>query len=142
MTRIEAETLQYNPAEALQIGLNALKDLGIEIPMHPSPEYYQDLKDRLTDLLANRPEGNWVDEPNMTDETALAISSLLASEMSTSYICHPPLFPVFSLRNAILALEYGVSSWTPHAFAGLKKQLYAIYKYCLPMKSKAWVLIG
>jgi predicted ATPase/signal transduction histidine kinase/CheY-like chemotaxis protein len=119
MTRIEAETLQYNPSEALQIGLNALKDLGIEIPMNPSQEYLQDLKDRLIDLLANRPKGNWAKEPNMTDETALAISSLLASEMSTSYICHPPLFPVFSLRNAILALEYGVSYWTPHAFAGI-----------------------
>ena len=119
MIRIEAETLRYNLHEALQIGLEALKEHGIEIPMQPTQEDYQALKNRLVELLADRPEKNWAELPEMTDGTALAISALLASEMSTSYISYPPIYEIVSYQNAILTLESGISPWSPFAFAGV-----------------------
>ena len=119
MIRIEAETLQYNLPRALQIGLESLKTLGTEIPMQPTREDYQSLKDRLVKLLAKRPEKNWAELPNMTDKKALAISALLASEMSTSYISYPPIYEIVAYQNAILTLEFGVSPWSPFAFTGV-----------------------
>jgi len=113
MTRIEAETLQYNPNGAMKIGLEVLKDLGMEIPAHPDAEDYQHLKDRLVDLLAGSSVDNLAELPEMSDETALSASALLASEMSTSYIADPPLFPIIAYRGAILTLEFGLNAWSP-----------------------------
>jgi predicted ATPase/signal transduction histidine kinase/DNA-binding response OmpR family regulator len=133
MARIEAETIQYNLPQALQIGLEALKDLGIEIPMHPSAEYYQNLKDRFVDLLSRRRETNWAELPQMSDETALAVSSLLASEMSTSYIGNPPLYPIVAYRNAILTLEFGVSPWSPFCFVGVATDAVSLVNHETPV---------
>jgi len=119
MVRIEADMLRYNFPGALQVGLKALKDLEVDIPFQPSQEDYTSLKERLIELVAQRPEKNWAELPDMTDETALAISVLLASEMSTSFISHPPIYSIVSYRSAILTLEYGVSPWSPFAFMGV-----------------------
>jgi PAS domain S-box-containing protein len=119
MIRIEAETLKYNLPKALQIGLEALKDLGMDIPMQPTQADYQSLKDRLVELLEERSEKNWVELPEMTDGTALAISALLASEMSTSFVGYPPIYTIVSYANAILTLEHGIGPWSPFAFVGI-----------------------
>jgi PAS domain S-box-containing protein len=133
MARIEAETIQYNLSQALQIGLEALKDLGIEIPMHPSAEYYQSLKAGLVDLLSRKRETNWAELPQMSDETALAVSSLLASEMSTSYIANPQLYPIVAYRNAILTLEFGVSPWSPFCFLGVATDAVSLVNHETPV---------
>jgi PAS domain S-box-containing protein len=119
MIRIEAETMQYNLPKALQFGLQALKDLGVDIPMQPTDANNQKVKDRLTDILSKRSNINWADLPEMTDKTALAKSALLASLMSTSYVGHPPIYAIVSYSNAILTLEHGVSPWSPFAFTGV-----------------------
>ncbi|MFC2055284.1 AAA family ATPase, partial [Chloroflexota bacterium] len=113
MTQIEAETVRYNFAKALKIGLRALKELGIEIPTLPDEGIYQSLRDRLVALLDSRSEEIWVGLPEMYDETAIAISSLLASEMVTTYVGNPPLFPIITYRGAILTLEFGLDVWSP-----------------------------
>ncbi len=119
MVRIEVENLQYNLPKALQMGLEALKDLGVDIPMQPSQIDYQSLKDRLVELLEERSEKKWTELPEMTDGTALAISALLASEMSTSFVSFPPIYTIVSYTNAILTLERGIGPWSPFAFVGV-----------------------
>ena len=113
MALIEAETMQYNPSRALQIGIEALRELDIEIPMQPSAEYHQSLRRRLVDFLSTRPAHRWAEQQEMSDETALVASSLLASIMSTSYIVNPPLFPIISYQGALLTLEFGLDVWSP-----------------------------
>jgi len=82
-------------------------------------EYYKSLNRRLVDLLSSRSEKSWADYPEMSDETALVSSSLLASIMSTSYIVNPPLFPIVGLQGALLTLEYGLNAWSPFFFGGI-----------------------
>ena len=55
----------------------------------------------------------------MSDETALAASSLLASIMSTSYIVNPPLFPIIAYHGALLTLEFGLDVWSPFFVGGV-----------------------
>jgi PAS domain S-box-containing protein len=117
MVQTEAETIQYNFSKALDIGLEALRDLGIDIPAQPDPEDYQLLKERLVASLARRSDESWLEMPQMSDETALAASSLLASEMSTTYIGNPSLYPIIAYEGAILTLEFGIDTWSPFFLA-------------------------
>jgi PAS domain S-box-containing protein len=119
MALIEAETMQYNPSRALQIGIEALRGLGIEIPMQPSTEYHQGLRRRLVDLLSTGTAQRWAQQQEMSDETALVASSLLASIMSTSYIVNPPLFPIIAYQGALLTLEFGLDVWSPFFIGGV-----------------------
>ena len=119
MTQIEAETAQYNFANALEIGLDILRDLGIEIPSQPTPEDYQGLNDKFIALLTGRSIKTVAELPEMSDEMALAASSLFASEMSTAYIGDPPLFPIISYNGAILTLEFGLDVWSPFFIGGI-----------------------
>ena len=55
MTQIEAETSQYNFAEALEIGLDLLRTLGVDIPAQPTGEDIQRLNNNLLGLLTTEP---------------------------------------------------------------------------------------
>jgi PAS domain S-box-containing protein len=119
MTQIEAETAQYHVVEALDMGLEMLRDLGFEIPEQPTAEDINSLHDKFIGLLSSNPLEHIARLPRMWDERALAASSLFASIMSTSYIINPPLFPIISYNGAILTLEYGLDVWAPFFFGGV-----------------------
>jgi PAS domain S-box-containing protein len=119
MTTIEAETAQYNFAKALEIGLDVLKDLGVEIPRQPTPEDFQKLNEKLMNLLTSRPAEKVAELPEMSDETALAASSLLASEMSAAFVINPSLYPIIAHRGSIFTLEFGLNVWSPLFFGNI-----------------------
>jgi len=119
MAQIEAETAQYNLAEALEIGLNVLGELGYDIPAQPAAEDRRRLHEKFIGLLTSKPMERLAQIPAMSDQKASAASSLFASIMSTSYIINPPLFPIISYKGAILTLEYGLDVWAPFFFGGV-----------------------
>jgi PAS domain S-box-containing protein len=119
MTQIEAETAQYHVIEALNMGLEVLRDLGFEIPAKPTAEDIKSLNDKFIGLLSSNPLDQISRLPRMSDKKALAASSLFASIMSTSYIINPSLFPIISYNGAILTLEYGLDVWAPFFFGGV-----------------------
>jgi predicted ATPase len=113
MTQTEAETAQYNFAKALEIGLDVLRDLGFEIPLQPTAKDSRRLHDKFIGLLTSKPMERLAQMPAMSDEKALAASSLFASIMSTAYIANPPLFGIISYQGAILTFEFGLDVWSP-----------------------------
>ena len=119
MTRIEAETGQSNFAKALEIGLGALRDLGFEIPVQPTAEYSRRLNDKFIGLLTSKPMERLAQLSEMSDEAALAASSLFASVMSTAYIGDPRLFPIISYQGAILTFKFGLDVWSPFFIGGI-----------------------
>jgi PAS domain S-box-containing protein len=119
MTQIEAEGAQYNFPEALEIGLDVLRDLRAEIPSQPTPEDIQDLSGIFIDMLTGRTQKGMAELPEMSDETALAVSTIFASIAAPSYIIVPPLFPIICTRGAILTLEFGLNTWSPFFFGAI-----------------------
>jgi predicted ATPase len=81
MTQIEAETGQSNFARGLEIGLNVLRDLGIEIPVQPTAEDGRRLNDKFIGLLTSKPMERLARLPEMSDEKALAASSLFNHQL-------------------------------------------------------------
>ena len=116
MITIEAKTVQYNFPEALEIGLNVLRQLEVDIPEQPDQDDYQNLNVHLVDLLSNVSLESIPDLPEMTDDRAVAISFILASEMSTAYIVDPALSVIIQYLGAIYSLEYGLNAWSPFFF--------------------------
>ncbi|UCC52677.1 MAG: hypothetical protein JSV68_01655, partial [Anaerolineaceae bacterium] len=110
MIRIEAEGAQYNFPKALEIGLDVLRDLGVEIPAQPSQEDIQDVTRIFNDMLTSRPRRSLAELPEMTDETALFASAIFASIGAASFTVNPPLFPIICTRGAILTLEFGFNT--------------------------------
>jgi predicted ATPase/signal transduction histidine kinase/CheY-like chemotaxis protein len=119
MALIEAETGQSRLTEALRLGRDVLGELGFEIPAQPTAEDGRRLNDKLTRLLTTTPTERTAQLPRMSDQKALAASSIFASEMSTSYIGDPPLFPIISYNGAILTLEFGLDVWSPFFIGGV-----------------------
>jgi predicted ATPase/tRNA A-37 threonylcarbamoyl transferase component Bud32 len=113
MTQIEAETGQYDFAKALEIGLDVLRGLGFEIPAQPTAEDSRRLKDKFISLLTSKPLEGLAQLPEMSDESAVAASSLFASEISTAYFSYRPLLPILCYHGAILTLEFGLDVWSP-----------------------------
>jgi len=119
MTQIEAATAQSRFAEGLDLGLAALKDLAFEVSPQPTPAEGLRLHERFIGLLTGKPMERLDQLPRMSDETAIAASSLLASMMSTAYIVNPPLFSIISYQGAILTFEFGVDAWSPFFVGGV-----------------------
>ncbi|MBD3854052.1 MAG: AAA family ATPase, partial [Acidobacteria bacterium] len=119
MTQIEAATAQSRFGEGLDLGLTALRNLGVDIPAQPTPEEGLRLHERFVGLLTSKPMDRLDRLPRMSDERAMAASALLASVMSTAYIANPPLFPIISYQGAILTFEFGVDIWSPFFVGGI-----------------------
>jgi PAS domain S-box-containing protein len=119
MTQIEAATAQSQAVEGLNLGLAALRDLGVDIPMQPTPQEGLRLHEKFIGLVTNESIERLDQLPIMSDESAMAISTLLASVMSTAYIANPPLFPIISYNGAILNFEFGLDVWLPFFVGGI-----------------------
>jgi PAS domain S-box-containing protein len=119
MVRIEAEGAQYNFPKALEIGLDVLRDLGVEIPARPTPEDIQNLSRIFNDMLTSRTRRSLAELPEMTDETALVASTIFASIGAASFTVNPPLFPIICTRGAILTLEFGFNTLSPFFFGAV-----------------------
>jgi len=119
MTQIEAATARSLFTEGLDLGLAALRDLGVEIPVQATPQEVLRLHERFVGLLTNEPLERLNQLPRMSDETAMATSALLASVMSTAYVVNPPLFPIISYQGGILTFEFGVDVWSPFFVGGI-----------------------
>ncbi|MBL0712138.1 MAG: AAA family ATPase, partial [Desulfosarcina sp.] len=117
MVQIEAATTLYDFNAAVEIGLDVLEKLGFEIVLNPGSEDYQYLIKRFSDLLTDRPMEVIAGLSEMTDERVLAASTLITATMVPIYIIKPQLFPVVGFTGAILTLEFGYFTWSPHFFS-------------------------
>ena len=119
MTQIEAATAQAQFSNGLDLGLAALRDLGVDVPVQPTPEDSRHLHEKFIGLLTNEPMERLDQLTRMSDERSMAASALLASVMSTAYIANPPLFPIISYHGAILSFECGLDVWSPFFVGGV-----------------------
>jgi predicted ATPase len=113
MTQIEAATSQSRHLEGLDLGLAALRDLSVEIPVQPTQEEGLRLREKFIGLLTSKPMERIQQLPRMYDQRAMAASALIATMMGTAYIANPPLLSILSYHGVILTLEFGLDVWSP-----------------------------
>ncbi len=104
---IKACGAQHKATEAVTTAFKILKELGVELPDHPTPS---DIQTEVTEVslnLAAQDIQDLVELPDMKEARALAAMRILSRVMSLVYQAVPDLFPLFACKQVNLSLKYG-----------------------------------
>ncbi|WP_392535558.1 AAA family ATPase [Nostoc sp. C117] len=126
--KIQADMAQLKKLEAVKVGLEALKLLGISIPESPEPS---DIQQALTQIASNL-DGKNIEElinlPLMTDIEHLAAAMMLTSIGPATYQAAPILFPLVICELVNLSIKYGNSPCSSYGYASYGIFLNAIFQ--------------
>nr|WP_228053809.1 PAS domain S-box protein [Nodosilinea sp. LEGE 07298] len=109
---------QGNLKEALKIGLEVLKLLGVILPEDPSELDVRDGLESTAALLAEREIEDLINLPEMTAPEPLAAMSILANIGSAAFIASPALVILVACKMVNLSINYGNATWSPLGCAG------------------------
>nr|WP_253274379.1 AAA family ATPase [Myxosarcina sp. GI1] len=109
---------QGNLKEALKIGLEALKLLGVILPEDQSELDVLGGLESTSVLLAEREIEDLINLPEMTAPEPLAAMSILANIGSAAFIASPALVILIACKMVNLSINYGNATWSPLGCAG------------------------
>jgi predicted ATPase len=109
---------QGNLKEALKIGLEVLKLLGVILPENPSELDVRGGLESTAALLAEREIEDLINLPEMTAPEPLAAMSILANIVAAAYIVSPALWILIECKPVNLSINYGNAVWSPLYYAG------------------------
>ncbi len=112
---IGINTVEFNLPEALATGVEALKELGVVIPVLDSDAALHSEADEIDRLLAERDMDRIDQWPEMTDRNALAVMGLLTHLVPTAYIANAGIFPGLAIEFVRRAITGGLSPYAPFA---------------------------
>ncbi|MEG3954069.1 AAA family ATPase [Microcoleus sp. herbarium2] len=115
--QIEAYMAQNKLQEALNTGLQVLKQLGVEFPSEPNFSDIGQALGETASILSGKGTEDLIDLPLMTDPQQLATITILSSLFTPAYIALPPLAPLVVCKQVNLSVQYGNASLSPYAFA-------------------------
>ncbi len=117
-SRIQRYLSQSNLKEALKIGLEVLKLLGVILPENPSELDVRGGLESTAVLLAEREIEDLINLPEMTAPEPLAAVSILANIGSAAFIASPALVILIACKMVNLSINYGNATWSPLGYAG------------------------
>ncbi|MEG4069912.1 AAA family ATPase [Microcoleus sp. Pol11C2] len=115
--QMQAYMGQNKLQEALGMGLQVLKLLGIEFPNSPNQSDIGHALTQTTSILSGKQIENLIDLPQMTDPHQLATIRILSTLFSSAYIALPSLVPLVICKQVDLSVLYGNASVSPPAYA-------------------------
>ncbi|MEH2282628.1 MAG: AAA family ATPase [Nostoc sp.] len=105
--QIAAQTAQSKLLEAIAVGRDALKQLGVELPIEPNDAEIS----KALQVLASQLEGKRIEEladlPMMTDPQAQAAMQVLGMLFAPVFQGMPGLLPLISSTMVSLSLQFG-----------------------------------
>jgi PAS domain S-box-containing protein len=116
-SRIQRHLSQGNLKEALKIGLEVLKLLGVILPENPSELDVQGGLDETAARLAEREIEDLINLLEMTAPEPLAAMSILASIGAAAFIVSPALVILITCKTVNLSINYGNAIWSPLYYA-------------------------
>jgi len=116
-SRIQGYLSQGNLKEALKIGLEVLKLLGVILPENPSELDVRGGLEETAALLAEREIEDLVNLPEMTAPEPLAAMSILANIGAAAFIVSPALVILITCKTVNLSINYGNAIWSPLYYA-------------------------
>jgi predicted ATPase len=94
-----------------------LQQLGISFPEKPSQSDIQLELDTITSLFSEKPIGDLIHLPEMTEPDKLAAMRILSSITIAAYIAAPDLMPLLASKQVNLSIQYGNAFVSPFAYA-------------------------
>nr|WP_322743969.1 AAA family ATPase [Nostoc edaphicum] len=105
--QIAAQTAQSRLLEAIAVGRDALKQLGVELPIEPNNAEIGKALQVLASQLAGKRIEELADLPAMTDPQAQAAMQLLGMLFAPVFQGMPGLLPFISSTMVSLSLQFG-----------------------------------
>jgi PAS domain S-box-containing protein len=115
-SRIQGYLSQGNSKEALKIGLEVLKFLGVSLIETPSQLDVQRGLEETAALLAGREIEDLINLPKMTTPEPLAAMYILANIASAGCIVSPALIVLIGCKMVNLSVDYGNTIWSPLSY--------------------------
>ncbi len=115
--KIQAVGAQGNFKEAIKIGLQALKQLGIILPEQPSQLDIQRGFEETASLYSRQEIEELINLPDMTEPEPQAAIYILSSISAAAYIAAPQLMLLIVLSMVNLSIQYGHSTWSAFSYA-------------------------
>ncbi|MEA5627917.1 AAA family ATPase [Nostoc sp. UHCC 0251] len=124
--KIQAYCGQMQFLSALAIGLQALEELGVHLPVAPTPEEIQQAFSNTARTLEGRRVEDLFNLPPMTDAIAPLSMWLLANLTAPAYQAAPALFPLIILEMVNLSIKYGNHDLSAFAYAAYSNILGSV----------------
>jgi predicted ATPase len=105
--QLSALTLNGKMLEAIHAGVNALSQLGIEIPTSPDLAKTEQALQALSDRLAGKQIEDLLNLPTMSDRQAQLTMNLLADLCAPIFSASPELAPIVTATMVSLSLQFG-----------------------------------
>ncbi|MFB2975706.1 AAA family ATPase [Microseira sp. BLCC-F43] len=105
--KIQAYAGQNKPLEAVNMGLQVLRQLGVSFPEEPTQLDIQRGLEETAALCAGKNIQDLINLPTMTSAEKLAAMRIVASIVPGTFIADPTLFPLIICSQVNLSLQYG-----------------------------------
>jgi predicted ATPase/signal transduction histidine kinase len=115
--KITACAMQTKLLEAVKIGREALKILGVNFPESPTPLDIQQALSKTAAYLTGKKIEDLINLPIVTNPHQLAIMRLLSSMFSATFIAEPMLLPLIVCKQVNLSIHYGNSAFSALGYA-------------------------
>ena len=106
-TQISARVAQSQTKEAVKIGLQVLKLLGIEFPETPSLNHFNQGLKSIQAILAGKDISELLDLEPMQAQEKIAALEILDKICSSAFSCNQLLYPLLAFQQINLSLQYG-----------------------------------
>ncbi|HEY9611562.1 trifunctional serine/threonine-protein kinase/ATP-binding protein/sensor histidine kinase [Allocoleopsis sp.] len=115
--QLAACTAQVKPKQAVEMGLEVLRLLGVSFPQQPSPLDIQQKLEETASLCTGKKIEDLIDLPEMVEPDKLAALRILSGLVSPAYITAPALLPLIVLEMVNLSIYYGNAPLSAFAYA-------------------------
>jgi predicted ATPase/signal transduction histidine kinase/CheY-like chemotaxis protein/tRNA A-37 threonylcarbamoyl transferase component Bud32 len=115
--KIQTDMAQSQPLKAINTGLQVLQQLGIGFPEKSSQSDIRLELDTITSRFSEKPIGDLIHLPQMTEPDKLAAMRILSSITVAAYIAAPDLMPLLASKQVNLSIQYGNAFVSPFAYA-------------------------
>ena len=105
---------QNKMKEALDLGLDIVKEFGVKLPSEDDLFVYYP---RLFELSKNKSIVGFINLPELKDTNTLNIIDILNAIMSPAYLASPSTYPKICYMAVKLCLENGISSASANVFS-------------------------
>ncbi|MCB9730707.1 MAG: AAA family ATPase [Deltaproteobacteria bacterium] len=123
---VQARNSQSDLAGAMERALEALAELGIELPAHPTQEQIAEGLGAVLALVGGRSVAELVALPERDDPTVRTVLQLENLASVPAFLSRPALLPILAFDMVRTSLERGICPESPYGFGLLGLFLCAI----------------
>jgi len=110
---IDTHTIMSHYRQAIETGLDFLKQINEELPAYPNPLEIQTALANFVAILKKHSFEEMLNLPEMTDPYRLAELQIINGLIPAAFFSHPPLLPLLCERVIRRTVDYGIHPMTP-----------------------------